>query len=356
MEKGGTERVISNLCNEYLIKNYKLSVVTYLPFACSYQLNEKIHVYSLETEQKGNAVQKFLEMKDVNRQYVKVMSAIKPDIIIAFLPRPCMVACAMRKKLGVPVIGSIRSDPALNFKNRLYRIFARNLYDRADGFVFQTAQAREFFHKRLQKKSVVIMNPVNAGAVRTPYHGERAKRIVSAGRCTEQKNYPLLLRAFAGLDQVHKAYTLWIYGKYDERLQLKELAEKLGVADRVVFAGQTDHLYDDIYDAALYVLSSKSEGMPNALLEAMALGLPVIATDCPSGGPRALISDGINGVLVPNEDERALKQAMDKMLSDSVRAEEMARNAHKTGSRFSGMQIYKEWEKYLFHVIRKEKR
>lgn len=354
MEKDGAERVISNLCNQHLIKKYKVSIVTYLPLVCRYELDKKINVYSLMVLQNKSPVWKFLEMKYVNKRYMSLMHDINPDVVVAFLPRPCMVACAMRKKLGVPVIGSIRSNPEVNFKNPIYRMIAKSTFDQADGFVFQTKQARDFFHKKLQKKSKIIMNPVNAEAVRVQYSGIRSKRIVSVGRFTEEKNYPLLLQAFAGLAPVYSEYVLWIYGKYDEKLSIRELADHLKIADRVVFAGQTDHLYDEIYDAGLFVLSSKSEGMPNALMEAMALGIPVIATDCPCGGPRSLIQNGVNGILVPNEDKKALTQAMEYMLSDSRRAARMAAKAQNIGVRYGGQQIYEAWENYIMKVVQKK--
>lgn len=355
MEKGGAERVISNLCNEYFVQKYKISIVTYLPTICSYDLDKRIQVYSLGILPKRNSISKFVQCGYANQQYLKLMSAIRPDVILAFLPRPCMVACAMRKKLGVPVIGSERSNPAFNFKNPVYRMIAKALYDRADGFVFQTGQARDFFHKKLQRKSVVIMNPINEAAVRSPYGGERSKRIVSVGRFTEEKNYPMLLRAFAGLDPPCQEYMLWIYGRYNEQLRIKEMAVEAGIADRVVFAGQTDTLFDDIYDASLFVMSSRSEGMPNALMEAMAMGIPVIATDCPSGGPRELIQDRVNGRLVPNEDEEALIKAMNEMLSDKKKAMQMAEKAQDITIKCSGQKIFGEWERYILSVLNRRR-
>lgn len=355
MARGGTERVISNLCNEYLIKKYQVTIVTYYSLECCYELNTKIQVRSLGIPYNRSTVSKLLNLREAEKRYLETMFGIKPDIVLAFLPRPCLIACLKKKKLGVPVIGSIRSNPAVNFPNSVYRWCARKILAQADGMVFQTAEARKFFSVRLQKKSVLIMNPVNGGAINRVYKGERTKRIVSVGRFTEEKNYPLLIRAFAKLNLTLQTYSLWIYGKYDERLHIKELAEELGVADRVFFAGEIDHIYDEICDASLFVLPSKSEGMPNALMEAMAIGLPVIATDCPCGGPRLLIKNGENGILVPNDDEKELVQAMEHMLMDYEMASRMGMKAMDIGELYSGQKIYEEWDKYILSVVDKKK-
>lgn len=351
MGKGGTERVISNLCNECLVKKYQISIVTYLKWNCEYQLARKIHTYTLEAGREDGIIDKMLGLITVGKKYVKLMQKIKADIILAFLPRPCLLACLMHKKVGIPVIGSYRSDPEYDMPNLLTRFMVRMLYNRADGFVFQTSQARDFFYKKLRRKSKIIMNPVNEKAIRESFKGERLKRIVSVGRFVEGKNYPLLIRAFASLAQAFEEYTLWIYGKQDDSLGIKELAESLGVAERVVFAGQTDDIYDAIYDASLFVLPSKSEGVPNALMEAMAMGLPVIATDCPCGGPAELVQNGENGILVPNEDEKALVNAMNEMLADEGRAAQMGERALDIGIRYSGQKIYREWEEYILTVV-----
>lgn len=351
MTKGGTERVISNLCNEYLIKKYEVSIVTYLKYSSEYQLDERIQTFSLDAGRSESRLGKILEIITAGEKYAKLMQGIKADIILAFLPRPCLLACIMYKKTGIPLIGSYRSNPEYDMSNPMTSFLVRMLYNRADGFVFQTSQARDFFYKKLRRKSKIIMNPVNKKSVREPYKGERSKRIVSVGRITEEKNYPLLIRAFASLDKAFEEYTLWIYGKHDDSLRIKELAESLGVADRVVFAGQTEDIYNAIYDASLFVLSSKSEGVPNALMEAMAMGLPVIATDCPCGGPKVLIQNGINGMLVPNEDEEALVNTMNEMLADGGRALQMGESAKEIGVRYSGEKIYREWEDYILSVV-----
>lgn len=353
MEKGGAERVISNLSNEYLIKKYEVTIVTYLEWNCEYQLNDKIQTYSFGRIQINGRFNKFKELISIKKEYAELMQKIKADIILAFLPRPCLLACLMHKKTGIPVIGSYRSNPEYDMPNPLTRFFVRMVYNRADGFVFQTSQACDFFYKKLRRKSKIIMNPVNEKSVCEPYRGKRSKRIVSVGRFTEEKNYPLLIRSFARLDKAFEEYTLWIYGKQDDSLGIKELAESFGVAGRVVFAGQTDDIYDAIYDAALFVLSSKSEGVPNALMEAMAMGLPVIATDCPCGGPAELIQNGENGILVPNEDEDALVNAIEEMLADRERALQMGEKARDIGISYSGQKIYREWEEYILSVVHK---
>lgn len=350
MKKGGTERVISGLCNTCLIHRYQVSVVSYLEWECEYALDERIHTYSLGYRQENSLPEKLVHTAFAARACARLMDSIQADLVLAFLPRPCLAACLMRRKNGIPVIGSYRSNPWYDMKGIFYPSLVRMIYDRADGFVFQTKQAAGFFHQKLRKKSVIIPNAVHGADRYLPYEGKRSRRIVSVGRFTDEKNYPLLLRAFAGLDKQYDDYTLWLYGRYDSRPGIRELAVELGISKRVIFAGQKEDLYHEICDACLFVLASRSEGMPNALMEAMAMGLPVIATDCPCGGPRMLIQNGVNGILVPNEDENALIQAMHDMLRHPERAARLARHASDIRTTYNEAAIYRQWDNYLKKV------
>jgi len=350
MSKGGTERVISNLCNDYLIGKYKLSIVTYMEWHCDYSLDRNINTYSLDFTPNNSFTQKINELNKAENKYIELMKAIQPDVVISFLPRPCIIACLAKNKLEIPVIGSYRGNPEYEIKNELLRLFVKKIFNKADGFVFQTEDAKKFFCKKLQKKSRIIMNPLNDNFVRETYRGKRSKRVVAVGRFTEEKNYQLLIRAFSKVINNYRDYKLVIYGRYDGRLHLKELVKELDLSDYVVFAGQTNDVAGSIYDASLFVLSSMSEGVPNALMEAMALGIPVVSTDCPCGGPATLIQNKENGLLVKNNDVDELANAIDYMLSHPIDAANMAKKATEIGIKYGGKSIYKEWEKYIVNI------
>ena len=165
-----------------------------------------------------------------------------------------------------------------------------------------------------------------------------------------RNSHVFLIKAFADVSKNFPDYKLVIYGDGSRKDEYIKLAESLGVAEKVSFPGYVTDIGGKIADASLFVLSSDYEGMPNALMEAMALGLPCISTDCPCGGPRFLIKDGVNGLLVPVGDREALGEAMRKILDSPFFALSCASNAQDICKTLAPDKIYGEWEKYITAV------
>ena len=188
---------------------------------------------------------------------------------------------------------------------------------------------------------------LGANSPATQYTGEREKIIVTTGRLNKHKNHSLLICAFKRIVAFFPDYRIIIYGEGPERLNDEILIRKLGLQEYVLLPGTTNNVPEKIYKASLYVLTSDFEGMPNSLMEAMALGLPCISTDCPCGGPRELIVSGKNGMLVPVGDEDALANAMKKLLNDERYAIELGKNAMKIREELSMDIICRKWYEYL---------
>lgn len=353
MNKGGAERVISTLCNYGVDHGYEMHIATCLQGISQYELNEQVKKHEGFISFEEYRMKSKLEtLPKLCNMYVELMHSINPDVIVSFLPEPCLITELCKRKVGKPIIGSERSNPYYQYRSLVYKTMVNRFFARSDGFVFQTEGAREFFRKGIQKKSVVIGNPVWIHTNKSVTKGERCKEIVSVGRFTLEKNYPLLLKACKLVFDRKPDYLLRIYGKEDERLHLGELAEELGISEKVFFMGQTDHVEEKICDASVFVLSSISEGMPNALMEAMALGLPVVATDCPSGGPRQLIVDGENGILVKNDDEVSLANGILKVLDNDQLAKKLSVNSRKIREDYSCEKICVQWLEYIEKVMR----
>lgn len=353
MNKGGAEHVISTLCNYGVEKNHEMHIVTCLRGDFAYELNQKVIKHDgFITYKEYRSRHKLATLPKLCNRYIAQMRKIDPDMIVSFLPEPCMITELCKNKVGKPIIGAERSNPYFQYRSFVYKTLVEFLYPRSDGFVFQTDGAKEFFRKKLKEKSIVIGNPISISdsmaEISTPKN--RNKEIVSVGRFVYQKNYPLLVKAFRRVVEKKPDYVLKIYGKIDEALGIRRLCEELGVSDHVIFMGQTDHVEEEICNAAVFVLSSISEGMPNALMEAMALGMPVVATDCPSGGPRQLITDGENGLLVRNNDEAALAEGILKILDDEGLAKELSMNAKKIVDEYSTEKICEQWMRYIEKV------
>ena len=348
MKKGGAERVVANLSN-YLIKhNEEVNIITTIKGKSFYELDKKINLDGLDDDK----LHKNFIIK--NKKRLKKLKAIlknkKPDIIVSFLPEPSYRVLFLKIfNRQLKVIVSVRNDPKVEYKSRINRLIMKLLYPLADGFVFQTKEAQEYFSKQIQNKSVIIPNPINEDFICEPYNGEREKIIVTVGRLEEQKNHKMLIEAFSKLPEEFKEYKLIIYGEGSLRNKLEEQINELKLKDRVLLPGQVDNVKEKIYKASLFVLSSKYEGMPNALMEAMALGIPCISTDCPCGGPRFLIKNGYNGYLVPVNDTCSLRKTMQNVLNKNQT--EARQKVHKIAVDLHPNKINKEWEKYIVKII-----
>ena len=352
--KGGAERVISNLSN-YLIKENEITIMTDFNRKSKYALNEKINIVALDkddTIQKLKIINNFKRLKKISR----VIESIKPDVIISFLPLPSYRVLLLKRKIKTPIIVSVRNDPNAEYNNFIKKIIMKLLYRRANGFVFQTKEAQKFFSKKIQKKSVVIPNPIkNEFIERKIYEGERENIIVSVGRLEEQKNFELLIHAFYDISKDIEDYKLIIYGEGSLRHDLEKKINGLNMHNRIFLPGNVDNVAEKIEKAKLFVMTSDYEGMPNALMEAMALGIVCISTNCPCGGPRFLINDKENGFLFELNDKEHLKELMKEvLLNKEDNLFQISEKAKKRMQDFKEEKISKLWIDFIENVINKK--
>lgn len=183
--------------------------------------------------------------------------------------------------------------------------------------------------------------------------------VVHSGRLVDFKNQCMLIRAFALVHQKHPDYVLKIYGpdSYDGTKQkLEELIGRLEAWPYIRLMGSSSTLEKEMRCAALAAFSSDYEGMPNVILEAMALGLPVVSTDCPPGGPRMVITPEVNGLLVPVGDEQALAEAVSRLIEHPEFAQKLGHSAAKIGESASAEVIFEEWRSYIEEIMEKSYR
>lgn len=319
MPGGGTERVVSLLANEYSRRGIETAILLFAGHETAYRLDDKIEVVSVGVPSEGRLGARIERIRKM-RQYYKENRKCQ---IWAFSVMGAVfsVLAALGQKHYLLV--SERSDP-----NQYEHPKIRNFFYRfADVVVCQTKDALKSFPKGIARKTVVLPNPVEIAI--EPWDGEREKRIVSAGRIVPVKNHELLIRAFARFSEEFPEYILELYGKGPKEAELQELVSRLGVEEKVFFRGFSDRVQEEINKAAMYVLSSDYEGISNSLLEAIALGVPVIATDCPIGGCRTYIEDGRNGLLVPVGEIEPLVSAMKKIAKDPALAAQFGREGRK---------------------------
>lgn len=351
MTKGGAERVVANLSN-WLIKKHNVAIVVTPPDKSLYELDSDISFMTLDyvNDKKDNII--FRNIKRIKRlnKYIKDFD---PDIILSFLPEPSYRVLFLKPFNKKKVIVSVRNDPKIEYKSLFNKMIMKILYSRADGFVFQTEEARAYFSKKIQKRSIVIPNPINPDFICKPFDGIRDKSIVTVGRLEKQKNHKLLIDSFYLIKDEFKSYKLLIYGTGSLEKELKEYVKYLKLDKLVIFKGQTNNVKDEIYQSGLFVLSSDYEGMPNALMEAMAMGIPCISTDCPCGGASFLINDGENGFLVPVGDKEQLAEKMKEILLDTKLSKKFSTNSSKISKIVDPKVINDKWFDYINEVLTK---
>ena len=222
------------------------------------------------------------------------------------------------------------------------RFFERNFYRKADVIVCQSRKVIDFFSKKAQKKAVVIPNPVTASAIPPRFEGQRRHTIAGVGRLDGQKNFEMLISAFASLPEQFSDYTLEIYGGGHAEKKLLALIEDKGIVNRAKLMGVKKNVMYYISDVALYVMSSNYEGFPNALAEAMATGLPVISTDFSTGVAKDIVKSE-NGIVIPVGDEPALVDAMTMMLSSEDKWNSMSKANRALLDLLSENNVMKMW-------------
>lgn len=340
---GGAERVVVTLAKALSDSN-KVIVVNSYPVDEEYNLNDKIkHIYL----EKNNTVSNFIS-RNIGRvsRLRKVLKKEKPDVLISFMAEPNYRAIVASIGLKNKVIISVRNDPNMEYPTAINRFLAKTLFRLANGIVFQTEDAKKWFPKSIQKKSTIIYNQVDEVFYNTKYNGIRHD-IVTTGRLTAQKNHKMLIQAFAKIsDRVTD--NLIIYGEGELRNELSELISELNLENRVFLPGRIANVAETIKSAKLFVLSSDYEGMPNSLMEAMALGIPCISTDCPCGGPRELFGSYSKERLIPCGDIDGLSNTIYKMLTKHG-DESIEKGLSK---KFHSKIIGEKWKKYISGVVK----
>lgn len=350
---GGAERVVSVLASELVQREHEVHIAMLANRNCNYPLVPEITVHYLDCEQDlgMSSVKRYLRRLAKIRELVK---RVIPDSVISFMAETNIDVCLALTGIPVPIIVSERNDPALDPVSRVKQWLRKVAYFNADHFVFQTPDAQAYFSQRIQKKATIVLNPLS-GHIPEPFNGEREKRIVSVCRLNRQKNIPLLVRAFSDFAKQYPDYTLEIYGDGSIRKDMEILIDEMNMANRIFLKGFCHDVHQKIRNASMFVLSSDYEGMPNALMEAMAIGLPCISTDCPCGGPRMLIKHGQNGLLVPVANQERLTDAMCYMVEHPEMALEMGRCAEEIRVKAEAKQIASEWEKLIDKFAHKKR-
>ena len=229
-------------------------------------------------------------------------------------------------------------------KDKVYFLNSRIMFTLADRVVFQSETVRNMFPEAIRRKGTVIPNPVEITCRATEPAGHK---VAAVGRLHSQKNFPLLIRAFLLFSENHPEHTLHVYGEGDDIGKLRSLVHDLSLQEKVFFDGFQDDVHTAIRDAEMFVMSSDYEGMPNALLEALMMGLPCISTLF-EGASEFFSGEGSEAcLLTPVGDGQALSEAMSSLADDPVRRRNLARKGAEFAQKFSIDQVVPLWESIL---------
>lgn len=353
LERGGAERVVSVLAGQFAEWGNEVYIATEWQGEDEYVIDSRIkrvHVGLLGKQERYGRIGKFVARIFNLRRFLK---KTRPDIVIAFARKANYRALTSTIGLKMPVLISVRINPVGYYDFLSDRIQIPILFRRAAGCVFQTTDQRDFFPDYITKKSKVILNPINPKFLGNPIPEKREKTVVHSGRLVDFKNQLMLIEAFCMVHEKHPDYILKIFGpdSFDgTKEKLEKLIEERGAGEYVFLMGASDRLEKDMIHGALAAFSSDYEGMPNAMLEAMALGLPVAATDCPPGGPAMVITPEENGLLVPVGDPKALAEAMNRLIEQPEFAEKLGRQAAEIGKRAGVEVIAAKWKQYMEEI------
>ena len=378
MVDGGAERVISVLTNQLVLRNYDVSIVMLRKKPIFYNINDSVNIiYADDIPVRnvyGKAVRKAFEIWNRFRQrvyvplfrrigkkdklpkwnetsfyfyatyampYRELLKKNKGCTAFGFLIRSNISLLMAAKGTGVKTVYCERNNPVRpDMPKNIMKIRDR-IYKRCDAAVFQTNEELEYYTK-IKGKKAVIPNPLNDNLPER-FTGERRHEIVNFCRLSKQKRIPLLIDAFAMLLNDYPDYTLCVYGNGEEKDNILEYIKEKHLDNKVFIEPFVKDIHERIKDAAMFAFTSDFEGLSNSMLEAMAIGLPCVCTDCDGGGARMMIEDHVNGLLVPKGDVNAVYKAMKEIIEDKKLAERLSINASKLRDELSVDKIVDKW-------------
>ncbi|MFP4027800.1 MAG: glycosyltransferase family 4 protein [Candidatus Brocadiia bacterium] len=360
---GGAERVTALLSNGLARRGYDMSLITLggpqNPF---YELRADVRRRPLDLQWDSTGV---VDMWHKNMARVRAIRRtlrdLRPDVLISLMAEPNVLAILstrLAERVPVRTILGARNHPTRMALSPITRLARRVCYPLADRLVTCSRGIAEMYRGWMSVGRVIpIQNPVlledrpgdsEAEALAAEIQPRRC--MIAMGRLVRQKGYDMLFEALSRIpEETRRDWTTIVLGEGRLREELDGLARRLGIDDMVRMPGQFRNPYPVLRAADLYVMSSRYEGFPNALTEAMACGLPAVSFNCPTG-PGEIIRDGTDGLLVPPGDVGALAEALTDLMSDADRRKRMAERAPEVLERFSLERFLDQWERLIRRV------
>ena len=345
---GGVSKALSfvaNTCDAYGMEVHCVSMTSEPE---TIFLRQGIYRHTIDTERRDSKTKSYIYKILFVFRFRRLVTKVKPDVVIVFRPDLAKAVLYSIRGLNIPVIGSERGNPLLHNKKRI--AIYNKMYNRCAAVVFQTAAARDVYQMRV--KTAIIPNPAVSRINLEVYDGiKKGRNLLSVSRLDKGKNIEGLLRAFAMVRNQMSGRKLFLYGDGPQQEELEDLTSKLGIKGDVIFAGNVNDFSAQKDNASIFVLNTLSEGMPNALIEAMMSGYACICTDCPIGAPRWLSDNERRVKLVPVKDDEALSKAILEIALNDEKAKTLAQNALEVRELLNPKRIGDMWLKLINEVL-----
>lgn len=347
---GGAERVACNLAN-YLFENgFLIDILTMSDVSDAYELDDGIkRICLLHKKERVNPVRNYFIRRKRLKQYL--LNNQDVSCYIVMLPITIFMLLRLKRFTRSKIIIAERCNP--NSYSFIKRQMMKYSAKRCDGLIVQTREISKWYEKIKIKDKVIIPNAINRDVI-LPDRKSIDKKIVAVGRIEKQKNYPMLISAFAMFDKDYPDYRLEIYGRGSQEKSIRKLIEKKELTGKIKLMGYATDISERIADATCFVMTSNFEGIPNALIEAMCIGVPCIATDCDGGGAKELIHNGKNGILINKNDIKELTVSLDKIVADESFAKGLSAEAVKLRKELSYEKVYDMWSSFIMQIIEKD--
>ena len=339
MGYGGAERVISLLANDYCRRGWDTDIVMLLSRDLAQRLEPGVRLVDLSLGG-GSYLKRAPYWLRQIRGYLK---REKPDCVVSFIGRINALVLTAALGMNIPIVVSERNDPRHDGRGKGMLAFCDALYKTARAVVFQTNAEQECFSEAVKAKSVIIPNPVSTEGVsrREP----KGFHVVTAGRLAEQKNQKMLMDAMALVRREIPEASCTIYGEGELRQELESYVREKGLENTVFLPGHALDIHEKIADASAFVLTSEYEGLPNALIEAMMLGIPCVTTDYP--GSEEVMEDGVTGLIVPRRDAEALAKKLIALARDGASGKALGENARVDAEKYRTENVIAQWQNVI---------
>lgn len=351
LEAGGAERVVTTLANELCLQ-YEVIIITLSDFDSFYKLDPLVkHIKCSDNPLiSKNIFKALINNFHLLLRLYKFFKIYNINLSIGFLPTANILTIIASSIYGIPCIVNERSNPNVEFLNKFWKNLRRLSYKKADFIVIQTKNNLSYFSKFTRAdKLLVLPNPLSNQLIKSKNKNHIKQNIIlSVGRLDKNKSQDLLIRAFSKIN--NQDWKLYLVGDGVEKNNYITLAKSLKLEEKVIFKGHSSKISKFYNSSKIFAFTSKSEGFPNALIEAMYFELPCISTDCPYG-PSEIIKDSYNGFLIPINDQKALEKKLTLLMSSEKIRKKIGENAYESTTCFLTNKVITQWDTLIRKLI-----